>query len=89
MKSNAWNPNELFDKIVKISWLYVKVFWTELLNNLIYDEQYERSKRVLSWLYGYENLDEIYWKQIKREEFKKISKIIFRFYDGQNQTENK
>ena len=81
MKSNAWNPNELFDKIVKISWLYEKVFWKDLLTNLIYDSEYERSKRVLSELYWYENIDTIFWKQIIRDEFKKISKIIFKFYE--------
>jgi len=81
MKSNAWNPNELFDKIVKISWLYEKVFWKDLLTNLIYDSEYERSKRILSEIYWYENIDTIFWKQIIRDEFKKISKIIFKFYE--------
>ena len=87
MRSNAWNPNELFDKIVKISWLYEKVFWKDLMNNLIYDQQFEESKRVLTEIYEYENVDLIFWKKIMRDEFKKISKIIFKFYDGGNNKE--
>lgn len=83
MKNNSsGSPNELFDKIVKISWLYQKVFWKELLTDLIYDDTYEESKRMLSEVYWYNNIDDIFWKKIKRDEFKKISKIIFKFYEG-------
>lgn len=84
MSNNIWNPNNFFDRIVKINWLYEKVFWKKLLNNLIYDSEYERSKRLLSQLHWYDNIDEIFWDKVMRDEFKKISKIIFKFYDNGN-----
>lgn len=75
------DPNKLFEEIVSISGVYQKIFGTDLLNNLVYDPEYERSKRILSEIYWYENLDNIFWKQILRNEFKNISKIIFKVYE--------
>lgn len=76
-----WNPDKLFDDIVSIKWIYTKIFGTELLERLVYDPEYERSKRILSEVYGYENVDKVFWKQILRNEFKNISRIIFKVYE--------
>lgn len=82
MYKNNGSPNELFDKIVKISWLYEKVFWKNLLKSLIFDENFENSKRMLSQIYWYSSVDDIFWRKILKDEFKKISKIIFKFYEN-------
>jgi len=67
--------------------LYEKVFGKELLTNLIYDKDFEKSKRMLTEIYDYVNIDAIFGKQIRNDEFKKISKIIFKFYDNGNNKE--
>lgn len=73
---------DIVEKLVKINWLYEKVFWNELLNRVVYNQKKELYRSILKNVYGYEDVDELFDKSIIRDEFTKLSKIIFRITEN-------
>lgn len=71
---------DIFDKLVKQSWLYEKIFW-KLLPDLVYDQQIEKRKNALSKIYWFRDVDETFKKDIERWEFENLSKIIFKYQE--------
>lgn len=74
--------NDIFDKLVKQSWLYEKIFW-KLLPDLVYDQQIEKRKNVLKNVYWFRDVDDVFKKDIERWEFENLSKIIFKYQELQ------
>lgn len=75
---------DLFDRIVKNIWIYEKVFWKNLLENLLYNKHYENCKRWLTHIYWYRDIDIMTDKMVNNTEFKAISKILFKFTENKN-----
>lgn len=75
----SWNPNgvDIIDYIVSIQGLYDKVFG-KLLPYLIYNNKYEGVKKVLSDIYDFDDIEQLFWKKVDKKEFKGITKILFR-----------
>lgn len=73
-----YSHKDILEDIVSISWLYEKVFW-KLLNKLVFKTRFENTKHILRNVNQYDDVDQIFEKQIERKEFIKLSKIIFRF----------
>lgn len=69
---------DIIDQLVKINWLYEKVFWSELLRSLAYNQIRETDKNTLKQIYWYKDIDDVFQKKIQRSEFERLSKIIFR-----------
>lgn len=73
---------DIVDKLVKINWLYEKVFWSELLGRIIYNQKKEKYRRLLKKVYMFDDIDDIFDKEVLRDEMTKLSKIIFRFSEN-------
>ena len=80
---------KLLDNLLKLSWLYEKVFWDVILNKLLWREDERLVKNVLKEVYGYDDVDYIFTDRLDYKKFEKISKIIFKFYDWDNKDEKK
>lgn len=76
-----YSHKDILEDIVSISWLYEKIFW-KLLNKLVFKVKFENQKTLLKTVYNYNDIDQIFEKQIERKEFNKLSKIIFRFNEN-------
>jgi hypothetical protein len=74
--------NDIFDKLVKQSWLYEKIFW-KLLPDLVYDQEIEKRKNVLKNVFWFRDVWEVFKKDIERREFENLSKIIFKYQELQ------
>ena len=77
-----YSQKDILEEIVSISWLYEKIFW-KLLNKLVFKQKHENQKHILKKVFEFEDIDEIFEKQIERSEFSSLSKIIFRFSNTQ------
>lgn len=73
-----YTHKDILDQIVSISWLYEKIFW-KLLDKLVFKQKHENQKHILKKVFQFDDVDEIFEKQIERSEFSQLSKIIFRF----------
>jgi len=80
---------KLLDNLLKLSWLYEKVFWDVILNKLLWREDERLVKNVLKEVYGYDDVDYIFTDRLDYKKFEKISKIIFKFYDWDNKDEKR
>jgi len=74
------DTRDIVDEIVSIDGLYKKVFG-DLLDGLVYDRQINNNVELLEKVYWFDKVEEIFWPVINRTEFRKLSKIIFRFYE--------
>jgi len=74
--------NDIFDKLVKQSGLYEKIFW-KLLPDLVYDQEIEKRKNVLKNVYWFRDVWDVFKKDIERREFENLSKIIFKYQELQ------
>jgi hypothetical protein len=72
--------HDIFDELVKSTWLYEKIFW-KLLSDLVYDQELEKRKNILTNVYWFRNIDNIFKKEIERDEFENLSKIIFKYQE--------
>jgi hypothetical protein len=50
-----------------------------LLDKLVFKQKHENQKHILKKVFQFDDVDEIFEKQIERSEFSSLSKIIFRF----------
>ena len=80
---------KLLDNLLKLSWLYEKVFWDVILDKLLWREDERLVKNVLKEVYGYDDVDYIFTDRLDYKKFEKISKIIFKFYDWDNKDEKR
>jgi len=71
---------DVIKDIVWIVWVYEKVFW-KLLWYLVYDNELKDCKNILKNVYWYKDVDLIFDDKIINSNFEKLSKIIFRFYE--------
>lgn len=79
MSNNGFRTHkDILDEIVSIAWLYEKIFW-KLLDKLVFVRDFENKKHILKKVFQYEDIEQIFEKQIERKEFSSLSKIIFRF----------
>jgi hypothetical protein len=85
MSNYWWNrtDKDILEEIVSISWLYEKIFW-KLLNKLVFIRSFENKKYILKKVFNFDDVEEIFEKQIERKEFNTLSKIIFRFANNEN-----
>ena len=72
--------HDIFDELIKNTWLYEKIFW-KLLSDLVYDQELEKRKNLLTNVYWYREVDKIFKKEIERDEFENLSKIIFKYQE--------
>lgn len=81
LKKQPW---DIVDEIVSISGLYKKIFG-DLLDLLVYNQGLESDIDMLQNVFWFEGVRDAFKPQVERKEFRRLSKIIFRFYDGQQQ----
>jgi len=71
---------DIFDKVLSVSWLFEKVFW-KLLPDLVYDQTVENYKHILKHIYGYDDIDKVFKKQLLRHETMNLWKVVFKYQD--------
>lgn len=77
------SKHDVLKEILSISWIYEKVFWN-LLEKLVYDNKEKSCKRLLKHVYWFEDVDVIFDSVIENRKFNYLSKIIFHFYENEN-----
>lgn len=78
---------DIFDQLVSISWLYERVFW-KLLNDLVYDQEVETRKNYLKNVWGFRDVDTVFKKEIQRDDFHDLTKMVFRYYWEEQKNSN-
>lgn len=79
--SRRTTPIDIIDTVVSIEWLYEKVFW-KLLHDLVYDRAIAQDIHILKNVYKFSNADDIFIAPIDRDEFWKLTKIIFKYQEN-------
>ena len=67
----------IIEKFLKLTGLYEKIFWTQILEQLIWDEEDRKLLEILE-IMGYEDVY-IFSNKFDYKKFKEISEIIFKF----------
>jgi len=69
---------DIFDKVLSVSWLYEKVFW-KLLPDLVYNQVAERQKQLLTEVYWYKDVNQIFKKELLKGDTIDLIKIVFKY----------
>lgn len=75
---------DIVDFLVKNKWLYNNVFWDELLNKIAYNQEREEKKVLLKVVFWFNDIDEIFDKELKRDKFNEMSRILFKISENGN-----
>jgi hypothetical protein len=79
---------KLLDNLLRLSWLYEKIFWDMILDKLLWKEDERLVKNILKEVYWFEDVDYIFSDRLDYKKFENISRIIFKFYEN-NKDEDK
>lgn len=79
--SRRTTPIDIIDTVVSIEWLYEKVFG-KLLHDLVYDRAIAQRIHILKNVYKMQNADDVFIAPIDRDEFGKLTKIIFKYQEN-------
>jgi hypothetical protein len=69
---------DIFDKVLSVSWLYEKVFW-KLLPDLVYNQVAERQKQLLTEVFWYKDIHQIFKKELLKGDTIDLIKIVFKY----------
>lgn len=72
---------DIIDSIVSIDGFFEKVFW-KLLPKLVFDRAIQNDIHIIKRIYQMKDIDTLFDAPVDRKEFKKLSKIIFRFQEN-------
>jgi len=73
----AIKEKEIVNQFMNNVWLYDKTFW-KLLNFIAYDDDVEELKAILK-VYGFDDIEEVFWKKFDRKSLEKQTKILFNY----------
>lgn len=79
--SQSYETMWILDQMLKFEWLYEKVFW-KLLDPLVFDRAIDNGIHLLKNVYGMNDADDCFKRKVERNEFRWLSKILFKFKDS-------
>lgn len=71
---------DIIEKVVSVSWLYEKVFW-KLLPDLVYNQTAEKQKQILTEVYWYKDINQIFKKELLKWDTIDLIKIVFKYQE--------
>ncbi len=77
------NRQNILDRLMSVVGIFESVFW-KFTDLIVYDEEKEKVKRILKEVYWYTDVDRIFPPELDYESFEKTSKVLFTYYDGNN-----
>lgn len=77
---------DVIDEILSVEWIFEKVFW-KLLNYLVFDESIDDSISLLENIYWYKWVKDIFSRKVDRWDFRDLARIIFKFQENINYTD--
>lgn len=74
------NKQRIIEKFITNIWLFENVFW-KVTDLIVYDTEYEKAKRILSQVYWYKDVYDLFPAELDERKVNETLKTLFTYYD--------
>lgn len=78
---NSNDGRDMLDKLLSFEGLYERVFG-KLLDPLVFDRAIDNDIHTVGVIFGYRDAEDCMRRNVERNEFRGLSKILFKFHES-------